>query len=162
MNKEKNSKLAIGAAALVAVIATAGFVAVSFAYQGDPSVQGMNYSPERHEAMTAAFDSADYSAWLEAKGNVGNGRMMEVVNEENFDKFVEMRNLRLAGDSEGADAIRAELGLGQCGRMKGQNQSGVSNCRGAGKEASGAGARGQNRGGGFVDTDNNGVCDLME
>jgi len=33
------------------------------AYQGNPSVQGPNYSVERHEAMIESSAKKDYNAW---------------------------------------------------------------------------------------------------
>ncbi|NOQ68124.1 hypothetical protein GQ568_01645 [Patescibacteria group bacterium] len=84
-----------------------------YAYQGDPNVKGPDYSLERHEAMTKAFANKDYNVWKEIRGDKGNGRMMEVINnKEKFAKFVEIRELRLAGKTEEANALRAELGLG--------------------------------------------------
>lgn len=84
------------------------------AYRGDPSVQGPNYTAERHEAMTKAFESKDFEAWKKLMTETGRGgRMLEVIDTpEEFSKFVEMRRLRLNGDTAGADQIRAELGLG--------------------------------------------------
>jgi len=154
----KNSKLTIGAAALTAVIVTAGFAASSFAYQGDPSVQGPNYSLERHDAITAAFEAGDYNAWLEARGDVGQGKIKDVVNEDNFSKFVEMRELRLAGDIEGANEIRAELGLGQ-GRMN-HGMRGDKGQRG-GRGMNEMGTRGQNMNNNFVDANGDGTCDNL-
>ena len=150
-----NKKITIGAAALVAIIASAGFAMSTFAYQGDPSVKGPNYSEERHEAMLNAFENKDYNAWKEAREGVGKGRIMDQINEENFSKFAEMRELRLAGDEDGANALRAELGLGQGmmrhGHGKGQRRRDRNNEN-----------RGQNRSGNFVDNNGNGVCDLAE
>lgn len=98
---------------LLAGVAGLGFNSAS-AYRGDPNIEGPNYSSERHEAITNAFETKDYNAWKEAKGDNGNGRMMEVINDdEKFAKFIEIRSLRLAGETEKADALRAELGLGQ-------------------------------------------------
>jgi len=154
----KNNKLTVGAAALVAVIATAGIAASTFAYQGDPSVQGPNYNEETHDAMMNAFENKDYNAWKEAKPNQGNGRMSEVVNnQESFEKFVEMRQARLDGDTEKADALRLELGLGQ-GQMRHGNHDG-SHGKGMRHNSEN---RGQNHGGNFVDANGNGTCDLME
>ena len=79
-------KLTIGAAALVAIVATAGFAAFTNAHRGDPSVQGPNFDPEVHEAMEAAFENMDYEAWLEARINMPQGRMMEVIDsQEDFE-----------------------------------------------------------------------------
>jgi len=138
----KNNKLTIGAAALTAVIVTAGFAASSFAYQGDPSVQGPNYTPERHEAMTAAFETGDYNAWKELMS--GKGRVTQVVNETNFAQFAQAHELSENGDIAGANEIRTELGLGQGSKshsMKGGRG------QGQGKGMNNSGTRGQNAGG---------------
>lgn len=79
------------------------------AYQGDYTVKGPETSTERHEAMEVAFANNDYAAWKELMGD--RGRVTEVITEENFAKFAEAHRLAEAGDYEGADAIRAELGL---------------------------------------------------
>jgi len=105
----KNKAILFGATALV----LGGLVItprLAEAYQGDPSVQGPEYSAERHEAMTQAFDSNDYQAWKEQME--GRGRVTEVITEENFARFIEAHRLALVGDIEGAAQIRAELGLG--------------------------------------------------
>ncbi|HSV95266.1 MAG TPA: hypothetical protein VLH94_04855 [Spirochaetia bacterium] len=81
------------------------------AYRGDPSVQGPNYTTERHEAMTKAFENKDYNAWKNlVAGN--NGRVAQVINQSNFGKFVEAHELALQGKTEEANKIRTELGLG--------------------------------------------------
>ncbi|MDA3839470.1 MAG: hypothetical protein PF572_00105 [Patescibacteria group bacterium] len=169
----KNNKLTVGAAALVAIIATAGMAASTFAYQGDPSVQGPNVDTATHEAMTAAFESGSYEAWKANKPNESKGRMMEVINDEaSFAKFAEIRELRLAGDTEGADALRVELGLGlhdgesrgtgmknsgNKGAGQGEGERGANGSRGSNNEN-----RGQNQGGNFVDANGDGACDLIE
>jgi len=81
------------------------------AYQGDPTVTGPNYSPERHEAMTEAFANKDYQAWKELFP--GNGRAKDIVNADNFARFAEAHDLAVAGNTEAANQIRTELGLGQ-------------------------------------------------
>ena len=105
----KNLKKTIGGTLAVLVIMGAGS-ATAFAYHGDPSVHGPNYSPERHEAMVNAFATGDYSAWAELMNN--RGRVTQVVNADNFARFAEAHTLALAGDLEGAKKIREELGLG--------------------------------------------------
>ncbi len=105
--KIKNSLLA--AAALIAgglVIAPQ----LVGAYRGDPSVQGPNYSPERHEAMTQSFADQDFQAWKEQMQ--GKGRVLEVVTAENFSRFAEAHRLATEGKIEEARQIRQELGLG--------------------------------------------------
>lgn len=106
MNK---AQLAISALVLGTgvLFATANGV---FAYRGDPNVQGPNYSPERHTAMTKAFENNDYNAWKNLMQ--GKGRVTQVVNEGNFAKFAEAHKLALEGKTEEAESIRRELGLG--------------------------------------------------
>jgi hypothetical protein len=96
--------IALGAGALLATTSSA------FAYRGDPNVQGPNYTAERHEAMTKAFENKDYNAWKEL--TQGNGKVTQVVNQDNFSKFAEMHKLRLEGKTDDANKIRTELGLG--------------------------------------------------
>ncbi len=145
----------IGVSALVAVM-TAGLATSVFAYQGDPNVQGPNYTSERHTAMTVAFEKGDYNAWKELMA--GKGRVSQVINEGNFAKFAEAHKLALSGDTAGASAIRAELGLGQGG--KGQGMKGNKGQR-QGKRMNNSGSRGQNAGGGFVDANGDGACDRL-
>ncbi|EKD58347.1 MAG: hypothetical protein ACD_56C00146G0006 [uncultured bacterium] len=104
---------------------------------------GPNYTPERHEAMLKAFESNDYNAWKTQMGSRGAAR---VVTEQNFERFSQMHELMLAGKTDEANKIRTELGLGQ-GGGRGQGSMG--------------GQRGQNRGGNFVDANNDGICDHL-
>lgn len=89
----------------------------TLAYRGDPNVKGPNYSPERHGAMTKAFENKDYNAWKNLMQ--GRGRITQVINEQNFSRFAEMHKLMLEGKTEEANKIRQELGLGL------QNGSGI-------------------------------------
>lgn len=82
----------------------------TFAYRGDPNTQGPNYTEERHEAMTKAFENKDYNAWKELMQ--GKGRVTQIINEGNFAKFAQMHQLRLEGKTDQANQIRTELGLG--------------------------------------------------
>lgn len=120
LNKKYLGMLVLGILALGSVVYSAS------AHQGDYSQKGPNYSEERHEAMTAAFDSNDYNAWKDLME--GRGRVTDVINESNFAQFAEAHRLGLAGDFEGANAIRAELGLGNGGgRGMGSGQCGGRN-----------------------------------
>lgn len=122
----------------IAVAGIAGAFAISqtaLAYRGNPDQTGPNYSPERRTEMQKAFESNDYSAWKEQMN--GRGRVTEVVNEQNFSRFAEMRKLMLEKKYDEANKIRAELGLGQ-GNGQGMNRSNRTN---------------------FVDKDGDGVCD---
>lgn len=99
------------------------------AYRGDPNVQGPNYSPERHEQMTKAFQSNDYNAWKELMN--GRGRVTQVVNKDNFAKFAQAHKLMLEGKKDEAAKVRAELGLGlQNGSGKGTGEKTGTGYRG--------------------------------
>jgi hypothetical protein len=129
--------IALGIVGL-AVAGAAAYSTGALAFRGDPNQKGPNYSPARHQEMQKAFESNDYSAWKNLKN--GRGRVSEVINEGNFNRFAEMHKLMEAGKTDDANKIRQELGLGQGNGM-------------------GRGERGQNRGGNFVDKNNDGVCD---
>lgn len=132
----------LGALGVLALGAVA-FATGTFAYQGDPAKRGPNYTPERHEAMQKAFESNDYAAWKAQMGGFGATRK---VTKQNFVRFSEMRKLMLEGKTTEANAIRAELGLGQGGGQ------------GRGMNAN----RGQNQGGNFVDVNGDGKCDHLQ
>ena len=96
----------------VAALAGAGLVLTTSAvnaYRGDANVKGSDYTSERHEAMTQAFESNNYQAWKDA---IGDRPMAQRINKENFAKFTEMHNLRAEGKTEEANQVRAELGFG--------------------------------------------------
>lgn len=82
----------------------------ALAYKGDPSTLGPNCTPERHESMLKAFENEDYNSWKDLMQ--GKGRVTQVVNKGNFAKFAEMHKFRLEGNTDEANKIRTELGLG--------------------------------------------------
>ena len=100
------------------------------AYKGDPSVQGPDCTPERHEAMAQAFENNDFGAWMEQME--GKGRVKDVINEGNFARFAEAHKLMLEGKTDEAAQIRAELGLG-LKNGSGQGQYGEGQGNGQGK-----------------------------
>lgn len=113
------TRIWLSALALAAVVAVP---AIGEAYRGDSAVKGPNYSPERCVAMQEALDRADYDAW---KALVpASSRVSEVVTETNFTRFIEAHELSLEGKKAEAQAIRAELGLGQ-GKQLGNGQGRV-------------------------------------
>jgi len=146
----KKHKTTIGVFALAAIALTGSQMAVN-AYQGDHTKQGPNYSEERHQEMTQAFDNNNYDTWKEQMD--GRGRAVDVITRENFAQFASAHQKALAGDEEGAQSIRAELGLGN-GQGRGDGQG-----KGMGRHNSDS--RGQNKGGHFVDANDDGVCDNM-
>lgn len=104
----KNKIFTLGASALV----LGGFLIPSTinAYRGDPSIKGPNYSEERHLEMEQAFENNDYQAWKNLMQ--GKGRVVQVVNEENFATFAKAHKLAEEGKLDEAKQIRTELGLG--------------------------------------------------
>ncbi len=73
--------------------------------------------PERHEAMEQAMEDGDYEAWKELHG--GRGRITSVITADNFDTFVSMHEAMESGDTERAQELREELGLGSFGHRGG-------------------------------------------
>jgi len=118
----KKTGLVLGALAL----SLAGLSTLSGqveAYRGDPGAQGPDYSAERHQAMTQAFDSNDYNAWKEQMRD--RGRVTQVVNQDNFARFAEAHQLVQEGKLDEAKQIREELGLGlRNGSGPGQKSNG--------------------------------------
>lgn len=135
--------IAIGALS-VAIMGTAIFATGASAYRGDMGQNGPLYSQERHEQMEKAFADNDYNTWKSLMN--GRGRVVNVINEGNFNRFAEAHKLAAEGKSDEATKIRQELGLGQ-GEKNG--------------DGSGRGQKGQNNGGNFVDTNGDGKCDRM-
>jgi hypothetical protein len=71
--------------------------------------------------MEQAFEDNDYQAWSNLMQ--GKGRVIQVVNEDNFAQFAEAHRLAEEGDLEGSRQIREELGLGLGdGSGKGEGQ----------------------------------------
>ncbi len=99
---------------LSAVALAAGAVTLmstsALAYKGDPSVQGPNYTAERHAAVTKAFETNDYNAW---KAQMEGRGITRRITAANFARFAEAHRLAAAGKIDAANAIRAELGLNQ-------------------------------------------------
>lgn len=94
--------------ALTAIVGTA-LVGSAYAYQGDYTKKGPNYTPERHELMEKAFDNNDYNAWKNLMQ--GRGRVTQVVTKDNFAQFAKAHALAEQGKLAEADAIRENLGL---------------------------------------------------
>ena len=103
--------------ATMALLITTGIVSIASAYQGDPNTQGPDYSAERHDAMIIIFENKNYEAWKEL---VGNRPIVEKVSAENFEKFIEARQLTQDGKIEEANKLRQELNLGQGNKTRGQ------------------------------------------
>ena len=108
-NKMKKTAIILGAGVLLlsGLSVLSGTVS---AYRGDPAVKGPEYSEKRHEAMETIFEKGDFNAWKEMMQ--GRGRVLDIVNEDNFSRFVEAHELAEEGKIDEARQIRQELGLG--------------------------------------------------
>jgi len=96
--------------AIVVLGGALAFPKTAEAYRGDITVKGPNYTEERHAAMEKAFETNDYTAWKTL--TQGQGRVTQVINQNNFAKFAQAHELAENGKTQEAAAIRAELGLG--------------------------------------------------
>lgn len=105
----KTSKKFLSGTLVLAILAIIP-VSSAFAYQGDPTVEGPDYSSERHVIMEEAFETNDYATW--AGQMTDKGRITQMITAENFSLFAEAHALAKSGDLDGSKALRAELGLG--------------------------------------------------
>jgi len=104
-------KILLGLGTLALVFGIMGtFANTAQAYKGDPTIKGPNYSVERHDAMIKAFETKDYTAWVNLMQ--GKGRVTQVINESNFAKFAEAHLLAKQGKIEESKTIIKDLGLG--------------------------------------------------
>lgn len=84
------------------------------------SEEYFNKIVERHEVMEIikqALEEGDYDAWKEAIESLERTpRIAEIITEENFGIFVQMRNAMEDGDYETVKELRGELGIekGHC------------------------------------------------
>jgi hypothetical protein len=123
--KTKTLLYSLSALALTAIVGTL-IAGSAYAYQGDYSKKGPNYTKERHAAMEKAFEKKDFNAWKSLMQS--RGRVTQVINAQNFAKFAQVHELVEQGKTAEANKIRAELGLGLhngtgMGRGIGQNKT---------------------------------------
>lgn len=140
-----NKKLIV--AGVLAISAFALLVQIPskvMAYQGDYSAVGPYHTEAREDAMEKIMKTKDFAAWKKLMSENGRtpGVLRKIDTQAEFDKFAQAYTLGKAGKTAQANAIREELGLGNGG---GNGQG-----------------RGMGNGGGFVDANNNGVCDMAE
>lgn len=117
----KNKVIILGTL-VVALLGVIAFTTTQTdAYRGDYTEVGPNHTEGREAEMEEIFESKDYNAWVEIMTEDGrNPGIVNKIDEEDFDSFVEARELAQAGDTEAANEIREELGLGQGGMRRGQ------------------------------------------
>jgi len=131
----ENKKTLMIVTSFLAIALISGFiVSAHWSDFSDNSEERPFFNETRHEAMQQAFENKDYSTWkslvqeqheqMPGKG-YGRSRLLEVINEDNFDRFVDMHNAKISGDQETANEIRQELGIGfgnGMGQGNGQGQ----------------------------------------
>lgn len=87
-----------------------------FAYRGDPTIKGPNYTPEREKQMQTIMENKDYDGWVK----IMNDRpITKKINKDNFVKYADAYLLDKKGDWQGAKALRNELGLAKKDMPKG-------------------------------------------
>lgn len=128
--KIKKNIIAFSTLAVVGALSLIAINSVS-AYRGDSSLKGPNYTTERHEAMEKAFANNDYTAWKNLMGDNG-GRVVQIINKDNFARFVEAHNLAEQGKITEANKIRKDLGLGVKDGSGQNNISGNRQAKGVG------------------------------
>ena len=112
---------------VMGIVLFAGIAAVS-AYRGDPTSVGPNYSDERHNQMTQAFETNNYGLWSQLMDTIfGKHRVTERVNEENFNTFSQAHTAMMNGDIDSANELKASIGLGVGQQQRGQNAKGSGN-----------------------------------
>jgi len=125
MTNKKRTNKALMSFGIFGIVALLG-ISIVFAYQGDPNVQGPNFSEERHEVMQEAFESGNYQDWYNLMTeNDRHPRIVDVITAENFDKFIEARNDGTLKE------FRESLGLG-LGQMKHGNGEALGKGQGKG------------------------------
>ncbi len=84
-----------------------------------------------HADMESAIEAGDYEAWREAVDKFQPvPRIAELIDADNFDRFVEMHDAMESGDVEAAKQIREELGLGPGNGGKGFSGQRTGECDG--------------------------------
>ncbi|MBT3538753.1 hypothetical protein HOF40_03190 [Candidatus Parcubacteria bacterium] len=152
---KKTAYFALGSLAALAVLVV-GAMSASAAQgqrgEGEMGQRGEKASPEHRAEMQEIMDSGDYNTWAEsvrthaAEDGRDNPRVLENVTADNFNKFIEMHEAMQSGDRDSAQLIREELGMNGFGK-KGNRHAGM---------------KGENRGGNFVDSNGDGVCDKFD
>lgn len=105
--KNRNTLIMSG---LLALTLGLGVTSNVFAYQGDFTKKGPNYSQEFENQMTKVMTNVDYEGWKKlVEDKVG--RVDQVINKDNFPKFAEAWRLAKEGKIKEANVIRKELGL---------------------------------------------------
>lgn len=74
----------------------------------------MTAMQENRDAINQALEDSDYEAWKAAIEESGRTEILEFINEENFEKLVQIHEAEMNGDFETARELSQELGI-PCG-----------------------------------------------
>jgi preprotein translocase subunit SecG len=127
-NMKKTTIFGMLAFFLVGLIISTG---IASAYKGDYTIKSPDYNEEKCEEMQEAFETKDYDKWNEVMKERGkNSKVMSVLNENNFETFVQAREAGKNGDYETALRLRSELGLNDGNGLKDGTGYGKTNGKG--------------------------------
>lgn len=95
---------------LMTLVLGLGVSGSAFAYQGDFSKDGPNYTSDFEAQITEVLTNKDYDGWKDLIENkVGDKKIVEIITKDNFDKFVEAWKLAREGKIKEANSIRRKL-----------------------------------------------------
>ncbi len=84
----------------------------TFAYNGNPGVENPDCTDqERHEQVETMFENKDYATFQTLFDWKWVSR--RITTQEDFEKFVELKQAREAGNDEIANSLAEDLGLWQ-------------------------------------------------
>lgn len=156
------NKITIGTSILAAVIVIVGATSISYAasrgggngfFKDKADKNPPAEMQAERTAMEQAFTNNDYTAWKTLMETRKSEMIKKIedfsakINEETFSKISEMRKLMSESKTEEANVIRQELG-----------EIGFGFGGGFGPKI----GKGINQHKGFVDANNNGICDSQE
>ena len=122
LNKPSKKKYLVTSIVSVAVLSLLITAGTSFAYSGPGNAP--EEIQQKHEEMKTIFDNGDYEAWktdMETKAN----DILDSITEENFNKIVEIHNLKQAGEFEAAKELAEELDMPMHKGMGGRHGQGM-------------------------------------
>jgi hypothetical protein len=111
--------LSIGTIGVASALAIGGISSQVSAYKGDIRAVGPYHTEEREIEMGDIMNRNDFEGWQELMSEDGRtpGVLRKVDTQEKFDVFSKIYQLKKDGNFDEAEALRAELGLGQGGGM---------------------------------------------
>lgn len=120
----KNKGIILGTLAVALLGVIAFTTTKADAYRGDHTKVGPNHTEEREAEMETVFEDLDYEGWKTLMTEDGRtpGVLRHIESQEDFEAFVQARELAQAGDTEAANQIREELGMGQGEMRRGNGQ----------------------------------------